>query len=104
MKKLITLAIVFGFPFAANALKITNPINVSDPEAIIGNAIEGILGITGSIALLFFVYGGITWMTARGQAEQIDRGRKILVWAVIGLIVIFSSYAILSQFFTILGN
>ncbi|MGB0757722.1 MAG: TrbC/VirB2 family protein [Patescibacteria group bacterium] len=101
MKYTILLALLLFFPSATHALNLQNPINVSDPDKVIGNIIQGILGITGSVALLFFVYGGLTWMTAQGRSEWVDRGRRILVWATIGLIVIFSSYAILSQFFDV---
>ena len=33
-------------------------------------------------------------MTAAGTAEKVEKGKQILVWATIGLIVIFTSYAL----------
>ncbi len=35
-------------------------------------------------------------MTAGGNEKNVQKGKDVLVWAVIGLVVIFSSYAILS--------
>jgi uncharacterized membrane protein YjfL (UPF0719 family) len=52
------------------------------------------MGIVGSIALLMFIFGGLTWMLSGGSAEKVKKGRDILIWSAIGLVVIFSSYAI----------
>lgn len=61
---------------------------------LIGKVINAALGIVGSLALLMFIYGGFTWMLASGNAEAVTKGRNILIWATIGLIIIFSAYAL----------
>jgi len=43
-----------------------------------------------------FIYGGIIWMTSSGNAEQVTKGKNIVIWATIGLVVIFSAYALVS--------
>lgn len=73
------------------------------PQEFIGRIIKAILGIVGSLALVMFVYGGFNWMTAAGNAEKVEKGKQILVWATIGLIVIFTSYALVKFVFTSLG-
>lgn len=55
-----------------------------------------ILAISGSLALLMFVYGGFKWLTAAGVAERVDEGKKILTGAVIGLIIIFGAATIIN--------
>ncbi len=82
-----------------NEVRITNPIGKDDPAIIIGDVVKAILSISGLIALVAFVFGGITWMTSGGNPEKVKRGRDMLVWAVIGLIIIFSSYTILRYVF-----
>lgn len=52
-----------------------------------------VLGISGSVILLIFFYGGMLWMTARGKSEVITRGKDAMVGAVIGLIIILGAYA-----------
>jgi hypothetical protein len=42
-------------------------------------------------------------MTAAGNQEMVTRGRNILMWAAIGLIIIFSSYALVKFVFVGLG-
>jgi uncharacterized membrane protein YjfL (UPF0719 family) len=61
---------------------------------VIGNIITAVLGIVGSLALVMFIFGGLTWMTAAGNTERVTKGKNILIWATIGLIVIFTSYAL----------
>ena len=76
---------------------LTNPLGkTTDVPTIIGNVIKGVIGIVGSLALLMFVYGGLLWMTSMGNQEKVDQGRKILIWATAGLVVIFSSYVLVS--------
>jgi len=38
--------------------------------------------------------GGLVWMTAAGSNEKVQKGKDILIWATIGLVIIFISYAL----------
>jgi len=49
-----------------------------------------------------FVIGGFMWMTAAGNPEKIKKGKDTLMWAILGIILIFSSYSILRAIFEIL--
>jgi len=73
---------------------LNNPLQVDTPQQLIGQIINSVLGVVGSLALLMFVYGGITWMTSSGSQEKIKKGRDIIVWAVIGLAIVFSAYGL----------
>ena len=90
-----------------DAICIDNPLgsSVSTPQQLIGVIIKGALGVTGSIALIVFIYGGFTWMTSAGSSDKIQHGKETLVWATIGLVFIFSAYAAVRFIFTdILGG
>jgi cytochrome b subunit of formate dehydrogenase len=52
-----------------------------------------VLGISGSIILLMFFYGGMLWITARGKSEVVQQGKDTMVFATVGLIIIMSAYA-----------
>lgn len=80
---------------------LSDPLTTGDaapvtPQELIGRIINAVLGIVGSIALAMFIYGGFTWMTAAGGAEKVQKGKDILIWAAIGLVVIFASYALVN--------
>lgn len=52
------------------------------------------LGFLGVIAVALLIYGGYLYMTSQGQADKIEKAKKILLNTVIGLVVILLSYAI----------
>jgi len=78
-----------------------NPLgnNSLSPNQLYGRLIFAFMGVTGSVALVVFVYGGFVWMTAAGNETKIKKGKDTLMWAVLGLFVIFASYAILRAVF-----
>lgn len=80
--------------------KLPNPLDpIDDPRIFIGRLIKGILGLSGSVALLMFIYGGVVYLTAQGENERIQRAKNTLTWATVGLAVIFGSYAFLNYLF-----
>jgi len=84
-------------PNASQSVSITNPLaagGIDSPQTLIGRVINSILGVVGSLALVMFVYGGLLWMTSGGSAEQVKKGRDILIWAAIGLVILFSAYGL----------
>jgi len=68
-------------------------------SAYAGGAIQVVLGIIGSVSLVIFIYAGVRYMLARGNAEEAKAAGKIMMWAALGLAVIFSSYVILQFVF-----
>jgi hypothetical protein len=66
----------------------------TDPRIVVGKIIQIFLGLLGVIALGLIIYGGFLWMTAAGNEEQIDRAKKVLTSAIIGLVIILSAFGI----------
>lgn len=56
--------------------------------------INYLLAISATVTILFLMVGGFWYVTAAGNEEQSEKGRKIITNAVIGLVVIVMSYAI----------
>lgn len=54
-----------------------------------------LLGLTGSLALVMFIYGGFVFLTAMGRSEQAKKGQQVIGAAVIGLIITLSAYFII---------
>ncbi len=81
---------------------LENPLGETDIRVIIGRVISALLGFSGALALLMFVWGGITWLTSGGNETRIKKGKDTLLWATIGLVVIFTSYAIVRAIVTAL--
>ncbi|MFZ5364645.1 MAG: pilin [Patescibacteria group bacterium] len=68
----------------------------SSMPTLVGNILKVFLGVIGSLALVLFIYGGVLWLTSGGSEDKLKKARGTMIWAVLGLVVIFSSYAIVS--------
>lgn len=93
---LLLPAIAFAEEKKREVEVLVNPLGTTDIRIVIGNVIKGLLGLAGIAALLMFVYGGILWVTSGGKPEQVKKGKDTLIWAVIGIVVLFSAYALVS--------
>src|SRR3989339_1469878 len=101
MKKLIIIFLIFTFSFiiainnliaqgegitpdntntktASEPVKLTNPLTGNqksdDIPVLLGKIINYAMGIIGSLALVMFIYGGLTWMLSGGN-EELEIGR-----------------------------
>jgi len=67
------------------------------------NIVPLIYGLAGSLALLYFIYGGIMWLISSGSPDRVKKGTDIIKNAVIGLVIIFASWMIINFVVTSLG-
>lgn len=58
------------------------------------------LTFLGLIAVVMVIYGGITYVIAAGEDEKIGNAKKIIMYALIGLVIVLVSFAVVN---TILG-
>ncbi len=69
------------------------------PDLFIAVIIKTLLSFLGVLFLILMIYGGFLWMTARGNEEQVTKSKNLIIAAIIGLIIVVTSYAI--SFFVI---
>lgn len=48
------------------------------------------------LAVLSIIYGGVLMMTSAANPENVEKGKKIILWTIVALIIIMSSYAIVN--------
>ncbi len=63
-------------------------------QKVIGNVINTVTGIMGSIAFAIIVFAGFMWMTAGGNSDRQRKAMSMMLWAGMGIVVILSSYTI----------
>jgi hypothetical protein len=68
---------------------------------IVLNAIEIGLHAVGYLAIAFIIMGGFMYMTAGGDAKLIEKGKKTLTNAIIGLVMSIASIAIVNLIFSV---
>lgn len=66
----------------------------ADLKTTVLNIIRLVLGLMTLIAVVLVIYGGFVWLTAAGNEENVEKAKKIISAAVIGLIVILLAWAI----------
>ncbi len=88
-----------GAQASAGAIRLSNPLGAESLPALVGNVLRIAIGIVGAVSLLIFISGGLRWLTSGGEAAKIQAGKDAMKWAAIGLVVIFSSYALVGFVF-----
>jgi len=100
------LAIIFLFPNIGLAqtdiLEGMKPIQEQtglgggDLRVIIAKIIRVVLGFVGVIMIIIVLYAGFLWMTSAGDEAKVNKAKAWLLNGIIGLIIIFSAYSIVS--------
>jgi hypothetical protein len=97
-------------PASTSSTALTNPIGTKIcaktatgqecVQSVLGSVIKTAMGIVGSIALLMAVWGGFLWLTSMGNETKVEQGKKTLIWAILGLVLIFGAYALTTYIFS----
>jgi cytochrome bd-type quinol oxidase subunit 2 len=66
----------------------------ADLKQTVINLINLALGLMSLIAVVMIIIGGFTWLTAGGNEEKVDKAKKIISAAVIGMIIVIIAWAI----------
>ena len=65
-----------------------------DPRVVAAYIIQILLSLLGTLFLVYLVYAGFLIATSRGEQDQIDKGKKTLRTAIIGIIIVLSAYSL----------
>ena len=106
MKKITTLT-TLGVIFALSALPVLaletginygtyTGLGTKDLREGIMNVINVLLGFLGILAIIIILWGGFRWLTSGGNEEKVGEAKKIITAGIIGLVIIFTAYAIAS--------
>lgn len=110
MKK-ISLVFILIFAFFINFIVFLNTVSAqtdllgteygaysglgnADPRSVVAGIIKAVMGLLGVGALIIFLYSGFEWMTAGGNDTKVNDAKKRLWYAIIGMGVLLSAYAI----------
>lgn len=103
MKKIIavlpTMLMIAPAAFAVGTQDITVPkpqgFNFTDIGALISSIVSLGLIVAALLVFLYLVWGGIQWITSGGDKAGVESARNRITAALIGLVIVAASYAII---------
>lgn len=75
-----------------------------DPTGMVSSAIQWAVGIAGVVAVIFIIYGGISFMTSSGDPGKVKKAKDMLLYSTIGLIVVALAEIITAFVTNIINN
>ncbi len=75
---------------------------VKSVQDILTKVVNAIFYLIGGIAIYFIVYAGFMYVTARGNEEELNKARGVLLWTVLGLLLTIFSYTIVANIIQLL--
>lgn len=83
-------------------MEVEDAVNDDNPETaatqtlimFVGNIISQVLLFAGALTIIFVIWAGINYILAFGKDERIEKGKRGIVWSLVGLVLILLSYAI----------
>lgn len=72
-----------------------SPLGNLTVPGIVSGLIRLVLVITALVFFAILVWGGIRWITSRGDKQEVENARNQITHALIGLAIVFAAWAIL---------
>lgn len=94
--RVVAIVLALGLPFvlSSHAYAQATGGNISNVENFIRNIIQIIAGLAGLVATGFLVAGGFTYITSSGNPEHLDRAKRTITYALIGLAITIGAFVI----------
>lgn len=80
--------------FSIESIGASLGLGEADLKTTVLNIIRLLLGLMTLIAVTLIIYGGFVWLTAAGNEDNIEKAKRIISAAVVGLIIILLAWAI----------
>ncbi len=82
---------------------IPNPAEGASAESVIVGAINWAIGIAGAVALIYIIVGAFFYITAAGDTEKLEKAKKTIRNAIIGLVFLLISAVIVREVINLVG-
>ena len=109
--RLFIIFFLFYLCFAPNLvhgqgvnISITNPLKYDTLDELVRGIINFIFWVATAAAPLMIVIGAFYFLTSAGNPQQVDTGKKIILYTLIGYAIIFVSYGLITVIKDILGG
>lgn len=79
----------------AQAASFDNPLKAEDLDEFLVTVVEVVITLGIPIAGLFIIYAGFLFVSARGNAEQLTKAKRTLLWAIVGSAILLGAFIII---------
>lgn len=89
--------LLFGYAAGALALGeggLENPIQYDNFGDLVKAIANVVMEIGGSLAVIFIIWAGYLFVTARGNEEQLTKAKTTFRWTIIGTAVLLGAYVV----------
>jgi len=73
---------------------INNPISATDFTSLLKLILQIVTEIGAIVVVIFIIYSGFLFVTARGNEEKISEAKRALTWTLIGAAILLGANAI----------
>jgi membrane protease YdiL (CAAX protease family) len=107
-KKILLSLVLFSIVLvplivSAEPIEILNPLSYNSLAELVEGVTDFLYGISLVLAPLFIVIAGYFFVTAAGDPNKIETGKKIILFTVIGFIIILLSKGLINAVKDALG-
>ena len=92
-----------GCPQTPGLVQICNPLQACDFQELIDNIIKFLFTVAVALVPLMVLIGGFYLLTAGGNPKQIETGKKVILYTLIGFVIILFARGIIAILKQILG-
>ncbi len=72
------------------------PTQLVGTDGTLSNIVNSVLYVAGIIAVVMLIIGGIRFMVSRGDKDKVQKAKNTVIYAIIGLVLVIFSYAIVN--------
>lgn len=109
IKNKLQMAAIVAPVYAADSLKITGKsasfsgLEKLTVNGMVSGAISLVLIVVSLIFFFILVLGGLSWITSGGDEKKVAAARAKITNALIGLVIVFASWAIMKLIQSVFG-
>ncbi len=90
-------------PVTITKFGLVNPLGSRSVPQIIGQMVQFLGVLAGSLFFGFLIWGGVQWMTAGGDAAKVKAAQQRIVASIMGITVVLLAYLIVESLTGVLG-
>lgn len=85
--------------WAASCLQTVDGVEIASLRCIpyvFQNLVKAAIMFSGAVAVILIIYSGVRFITSGGDPKNVAGARQIMTYAIIGLVIVLSSFGIMA--------